>query len=299
MDLNHLDKIRKLAIISLFSDDDLMELFALKGGNALTYIYNIHDRASMDIDVSLESSFDELKLALDQVSVSLETSLQSTFTEEGYHVFDVNLDQRPSKTDEKENEFWGGYRLEFKIIELEKWHRLKSDNQDIQDLRKQAISLDNKHHKSFKVDISKHEYCKGKVAKELDYYTIYVYTPIMIVIEKLRSICQQMEDYKNIVPSHRLRPRGQDFFDIYNLVQNYTLNLYEDDSLNMLKEMFSIKKVPLEFLLHIESEREFHRDSFDAVKDTVRPEIEIKEYDFYFNHTLEIVDKLVKILRIK
>ncbi|MDA5111008.1 nucleotidyl transferase AbiEii/AbiGii toxin family protein [Brevibacillus thermoruber] len=53
------DKLRKLAIISLFSDDELMDILVLKGGNALNIAYKINDRASMDIDLSMDSDFEE------------------------------------------------------------------------------------------------------------------------------------------------------------------------------------------------------------------------------------------------
>ena len=36
MEISKLDEIRKLGIIAMFSDDDLMEMFVLKGGNAKT-----------------------------------------------------------------------------------------------------------------------------------------------------------------------------------------------------------------------------------------------------------------------
>jgi len=48
-----IDEIRKLAIIALFSDDDLMDTLVLKGGNALTFAYNVSNRASIDVDVSM------------------------------------------------------------------------------------------------------------------------------------------------------------------------------------------------------------------------------------------------------
>ena len=59
---NYIDKIKKLAIISLFSDDEFMDIFVLKGGSALEIIYNISDRSSLDIDFSIESEFDNREL---------------------------------------------------------------------------------------------------------------------------------------------------------------------------------------------------------------------------------------------
>lgn len=54
MDLRKIEQIKKLALIALFSDDDLMNTLVLKGGNALDLIYRVDNRASLDLDFSIE-----------------------------------------------------------------------------------------------------------------------------------------------------------------------------------------------------------------------------------------------------
>ena len=54
---DRLREIRRLAIIGMFSDDDLMETLVLKGGNALDIVYEVAQRASLDLDFSIEGSF--------------------------------------------------------------------------------------------------------------------------------------------------------------------------------------------------------------------------------------------------
>ncbi len=293
---NQLDEIRKLVIISLFSDDTLMEIFTLKGGNALNYVYDVSARASTDIDVSMAKSFKEYHLALQEVSASLETALTSTFEENGYYIFDIFLDQRPQVPEE---DFWGGYQLKFKLLDHEKWVQLESKGKELEDFQRQAIPINEMNHRNFKVDISKYEYTEDRVPHELDYYTIYVYTPLMIVYEKLRSICQQMQDYKQIITSHRIKGRAKDFFDIFTIMDKHSIDIYDKENLKILKEIFSIKKVPLKFLKQIKDQREFHRDSFTAVQDTVNQDVELKTYDFYFNYVLEIIKNILKTLGIK
>lgn len=223
-DLPELDKIRKLVIISLFSNDELMEYFTLKGGNALNYIYNINNRASKDIDLSMEESLKEIKKSLKEVSIILENTLKNNFKEKGYHVFDIKLEEKPENPSKN---FWGGYKLEFKLLKKEKWEKLKDNkNKELEDYRRESLPLHEDGSKKFTVDISKYEYCKDRVIEELDYYMVYVYTPIMIVYEKLRAICQQLEDYQDIIPTHRT-PRARDFFDIYTICQNFPLELTE------------------------------------------------------------------------
>ena len=46
LDLDKLEQIKRITIIALFSDDDLMDSLVLKGGNALDMIYGIAQRSS-------------------------------------------------------------------------------------------------------------------------------------------------------------------------------------------------------------------------------------------------------------
>lgn len=74
--MNLLEKtkfIRRLVIISLFADDDLMNVFVLKGGNAIDIIYGLGDRASIDIDVSMANDFETDYL--EEIRNKLEKSL--------------------------------------------------------------------------------------------------------------------------------------------------------------------------------------------------------------------------------
>jgi len=47
------EKIRRLTITALFSDDVLFEQLVLKGGNAMSLVLGISQRASLDLDFSL------------------------------------------------------------------------------------------------------------------------------------------------------------------------------------------------------------------------------------------------------
>lgn len=100
-ELDQREKIKKLVIIAMFSDDELMERLVLKGGNALDLIHRVSTRASADVDLSIDGDFpSELRLAL---RGKIEKALQDTFRPEGFQVFDVKLEERPP-------EFNGGRR---------------------------------------------------------------------------------------------------------------------------------------------------------------------------------------------
>ncbi len=286
MEIEKLDLIRKLIVISLFSDDDLMDIFVLKGGNALNIIYGITNRASKDIDVSMPIDFDQEELT--NIKTKLEKSLVSTFAEEGIHAFDITLTPQPTKKSLNEGKFWGGYKLKFKLIDKSKLKQSK----DLDDARRKAIPFDEKQTKTFTVDISKYEFCNGKEETELDGYTIYVYSPPMVVFEKLRAICQQMEQYRKTVPSHHPRPRARDFFDIYTVMEHFHIQISSlPTHSDILTRIFKIKRVPLTYLGEIEGEREFHRSDFNTVKDAVTV-ASLEEYDFYFDYVLRIVEQL-------
>ena len=56
--------------------------------------------------------------------------------------------------------------------------------------------------------------------------------------------------------------------------------------------MFEIKKVPLEFLHKIKEYRDFHREGFVSLRDTVHPDVDLKDFDFYFDYVVRQTEKL-------
>jgi hypothetical protein len=149
------ERIKKLVIIAMFSDDVLMERLVLKGGNALDLIHHVSARASVDVDLSIDGDFtSEERLSL---RGRIEKALRDTFRPEGYHVFDFELEDRPPGLTADLGDFWGGSGVEFKLIELDRSEGLK-DNIDA--LRRNAVQLGQG--PKFSIDVSKHEYTPGK-----------------------------------------------------------------------------------------------------------------------------------------
>lgn len=296
-DQQKVDKIRRLTIISMFAaSDQLMELFALKGGNALNYIYNLNQRSSLDIDISMKKSFEELNFELEKIENILKKSFERSFRENNLKAFDIKLEKKPQKMDSDKEGFWGGYQLSFKALELDKWQDIKEKkNATINDMSRQAIPFNREFKRKFTVDISRHEYIKDRELKILEDYYIYVYSPRMIVLEKLRAISQQTAEYAKIIETHKPRGRAQDFFDIYLILESFAeIDLSSKKSISDLKEIFKIKRVPLSILNKLKEYREFHRDSFQAVQDTVFKSDQLKDYDFYFNYLLKKIELITK-----
>ena len=120
-----------------------------------------------------------------------------------------------------------------------------------------------------------------KESFDLGGYAIFVYSPEMIVFEKLRSVCQQMTEYQYRKTTATARAR--DFFDIYTVLSNYMdINITSDENLILIKNVFSAKEVSLELLKHVKDYKDFHAPDFSSLKDTIKPDVALKDYDFYF-----------------
>lgn len=280
--------IKKLGIVAMFSDDELLEEMVLKGGNAMDIVYQASNRSSVDLDFSMERDFPE---GFERFSERIKKTLEKEFLEQmNLKVFDAKIFEQPKGLrDDPSMEFWGGYGVEFKLIDQEIF---EANENNIEVLRKLAIDLGQG--PKFLIDISKHEYVVGKREVELDGYRIYVYSPEMIVCEKLRAICQTTKEYGPIVKRNRGIPKGRakDFLDIYLLVEKYKIDMTSDENFSILREMFNVKKVPMDFLDLMENYRDLHRTDFPSVEATVRLGKELKQFDFYFNYCLNLRDSL-------
>jgi predicted nucleotidyltransferase component of viral defense system len=283
MEISKLEEIRKLGIIAMFSDDDLMEMLVLKGGNAIALLCSEYSRASVDLDFSLCD--DTGKGQFDIIAAKIRKVLERTFQEHGYVVFDYKFYEKPKVRREGLKYFWGGYRVEFKLIEKE---RLKDLDGNIEKMGKSAVALGSGEKKPFTIDISKHEFCGPKAEIELDGFTVYVYTPEMMVIEKIRAICQQMPEY----PYGTKSARARDFFDIFMLMEARKIDLVKEENRELLRLIFDAKEVPLELIGKIPESREFHKKDFVSVAATVHAGFDLKDFDYYFDYVTGKTDEL-------
>jgi len=266
------DEIRKLTITALFSDDVLIEKLVLKGGNAISLVYGFGSRGSLDLDFSIDQDFEDFAEARTRIFASL----ADRFSSVGLVVFDETFDPKPATSREDR---WGGYELTFKLIERPKYQQM-SGSYDT--LRRNALEVGPKQLRKFRVEFSKFEYCVGKAERELDHYTIYVYTPAMLIIEKLRAICQQMPDYSQ---RRHPQPRARDFYDIHSLTANAAIDLADSAHLDLARAVFAAKEVPALLLNKIANQREFHRPDWPSVQLSVGEQL--KEFDFYFDFVLD------------
>jgi hypothetical protein len=264
----------------MFSDDRLMERLVLKGGNLLDIVYGVAPRASMDIDFSIDRDFD---LSLQDLRAIIEGALQKTFAEVGLVVFDFDMDTAPRKLSDSLKHLWGGYKIEFKLIDHTAFAALKNSGRSLQ---MSAIAVGLRGSPKVHVDISKYEYCNAKRMEVLDGYTIFVYPPQMVVAEKLRAICQQMPAYCELVKSPPA-PRARDFIDLCVVADHFGVQWNNSEFLDLVRSVFQAKRVPLELIQEIHCFRDFHAQDFPSVKDTLKPDFQLEPFDSYFDRVVE------------
>jgi predicted nucleotidyltransferase component of viral defense system len=282
-----LDEVRRRILIALFSDDELMDALVLKGGNALALVYKVGSRASLDMDFSIQAPFSDL----DKTGAQIFGTLRREFGSIGYVIFDEKFEIKPSQRACDQPEWWGGYVAEFKLVERALYEELRDD---IEALRRRAEELGPLHKRTYTIDISHHEFCEGKVQREVDDYIIYVYSLEMIAAEKLRAICQQM-------PQSTLRrtttPRARDFYDVHQIVAEQSIDLTTKENLSMLSAIFAAKQVPLHLLGEIHKYRDFHALDWPSVEASISGPHDT--FDSYFGFVVQLASDLLKALGIK
>lgn len=274
-------EIRRIAITAIFSDDALFEKVVLKGGNALSLALKLSKRTSLDLDFSIENDFDDVGDARDRI----QRALKRRFLAAGFEVFDFKFEAKPSDASAARNPRWGGYVVSFKVME---GHRSDAFEGDLAGKRRSSLVIGPGQQRVFVIDLSKYEYVTGKLERELDDYTIYVYSPSMIAIEKLRAICQQMPGYTlRRCPSARAR----DFYDIHLIAAVTGMPFNSAGNLEMTREIFAAKGVPVRLLGMIRKQREFHRSDWDSVISSSN-DADLAAYDTYFDFVVEQVDSM-------
>ncbi len=283
-DPNFLRRIKELVIVAIFSDDEFLNRLVLKGGNLLDVVYGLSARASVDVDFSMEDEFENIE----ELRHRVHRALESTFAEFGYKVFDFSLISVPPQMTDDIKDFWGGYKVAFKIIDKDKYQNYQSN---LEQLRRNAANVGNRGSTVFKIDISRHEFCEEKEEFLLDEYKIFGYSPTMFVAEKLRALCQQMPEYVKLVHLNP-RPRARDFLDIQIVSQHYALDWTSKGFQSTVRKTFDKKRVPLKLLSDLPAVRDQHADDFQAVRATVNPGYQLQEFDYYFGYVCDRVSVL-------
>ena len=115
----------------------------------------------------------------------------------------------------------------------------------------------------------------------------------MLVSEKLRALCQQMDEYRQVVKGSP-RARGRDFFDIWLLVEHFHIDFEDVKFQSTLRKVFEAKRVPLWLIRKLgDAEvRALHEPDFASVIDTVSPDFELQSFEYYYKYVLKQCEKL-------
>lgn len=272
-----IDEIRECCIVALASDSYLLDQLVLKGGNALALIHKIGNRASVDLDYSIEEDVDDPEV----LKARLKAALEAEFSKRKLVVVGVRFQSRPRSGSEHVR--FGGYRFEFMLAPKEAFD---STPDDIQALGRAAILTGPNQQRKFRIEISRYEYCGWKQLESVAGKDVYVYSPDMIVAEKLRALCQQMPDYRY---RSNKTPRPRDLYDIYACILHAGVNVNTPEFAELLNHVFRAKSVPLQLLDQLENHRDFHFAGWDSVQVAVAEDLD--EFDFYFDFVLAEVNK--------
>lgn len=260
------------AIIAIYESKQLADLLILKGGSAMRLFDKQNTRLSIDADFSIEN-----KLA-DSESVfnTMRQHLVSRFKTHDLHLIDFTAQKKPKRRQQGFPEWWGGWSCEFKLVDKE-YNALP-----LETMRRYALVPAGANSPKIKIDLSEYEYCGIPRTAMLKGITIRAYSREMLVLEKLRAICQQHPEYPY---RQQAKNRARDFYDIYYLVTDAT-NRFIQYCKDHLETVFNSKEVPLHILGALWNDDSFidgFRRGFTQVKDTVSEPLQ--EFDFYLEST--------------
>jgi hypothetical protein len=233
------------------------------------------------MDFSIDGDIEDIG----ELKQRLFRALRDRLDAAGYVLFDEVINRRPTKV-EVERPFWGGYEATFKVVSRAKYRQLGGD---LEAIRRDSELSGLMGNRKFSLDLSRFEYCVGKVSFEVDSFVLYAYSPEMIVAEKLRAICQQMPAYNQ---RRHPAPRPRDFFDIHLLITRAGVDLSKREMLDVVRGFFKAKEVDLALLAEMGSQREFHRQQWPAVRDSIFDAAGLRDFDHYFDFVIDEARKL-------
>jgi hypothetical protein len=266
-----IEEVLKEVIIAIYSSPRLARLLILKGGSAMRMFDNLSSRLSFDADFSLTAP---IKKAT-PVRKEMQKCLSTQFGGHGFDLIDFKFDKKPKVVKEGFPEWWGGWACEFKLVSRR--HRGKG----LDAKRRYALKPKPSPSPKISIDLSEHEYCGKRRIKTVAGSKIQAYSKEMLVLEKLRAVCQQHQEY----PFRQQRKnRARDFYDIYVL----TVDANEEFIARCkrhVKGVFGAKDVGLWLLRSLWDDDDFvdeFRRGFELVKNTVSGNVE--HFDTYLEH---------------
>ncbi len=265
----NIEKVITETILAMYQSSNLASCLLLKGGSALRLFDHQTSRLSIDADFSIESEVDDPATFFDTVK----SCVESRFGHHKLDVIDFKAKKKPKISPENRPDWWGGWGCEFKLVDQthrKKTHRTRQRN---------AFVPDGANSPKIMIDISEHEYCGSRRTRTIKGIKILGYSRELLVLEKLRAICQQHPDYEFKLSKNRSR----DFYDIFELTTDMDEDFLKKCTYHLAK-VFAAKAVPLQIVKALWNEEfiDEQRRGFEQVKDTVRGKV--YDFDVYVEH---------------
>jgi len=253
----HILEIIEIALVGIFSDSELSKQLVLKGGAALHFFEKIDERLSTDVDFSSRMGLQEKERFFDR----LQHILTQAFEEHGLDLIDFKYQRRPRESRDRPD-WWGGWLSGFKLSPHAD-RKLSPEKR-----RKQALIPQGTPSSVINIEISDHEYVGRTRHTTIKGVKINGYSRALLVVEKLRAVCQQHPDY----PYRGKKNRTRDLVDIYHLTKDHQTEGFLEECKRELPKSFAAKEVDVGFLkaLYDEAFVEMLRDGFPQVKDTLK-----------------------------
>ena len=265
-------------IVAIYGNSQLARLLILKGGSAMRLFDNKNTRLSIDADFSIVNDIANSATVFQE----MERCFDDRFLLHGFELIDFKANRKPKKLRKGFPDWWGGWACEFTIVDQQ--HRKKT----LEAKRRNAHIPEGSNSPKISIDLSEHEYCGKQRVKSVQGVKIRAYSREMLVLEKLRAICQQHPEYPY---RQQTNNRARDFYDIHALTVDINDEFIRRCQ-HHLRSVFEAKMVELWLLgtLWDDIFMDEFRHGFDQVKDTVRGKLD--DFDIYLEHVRFLVQDI-------
>lgn len=296
---------QNLSLCAILSSDIFVNKTVLTGGSVMNLFYNVHNRISVDLDLSLESPI--LPYEYVRLETELDHNFDETFSKEKYKVLNSRLEIRSLNLHNKfsdENLFNPKeilYKYAFQIMDLHEYeeifnHSGRTKKQKESRCKESIIKLPNKKN-FFEVDFKWEGPIIEKQVYEINSYTLEAPSPFVLFCKKMIGILAHTPNIGD-TPEKFKRARSQDFFDIHSLIDSQMIHLQDliqPNHLCIFQTMLTEKNIATSSLNNLKKYCEFHQSNFtDSVQNMSL--LPLKTFEYYFDCIIHLIDYMYPFL---
>jgi len=79
---------------------------------------------------------------------------------------------------------------------------------------------------------------------------------------------------------------------------NLSIDLTSKENTELIRNIFDAKRVRLKLLGETGNYREYHRPDFVSVENTVKADVHLESFDFYFDYVVKLCENLESLWKI-